>query len=211
MALISNVTAGATIDPTWGNAVRDQGVQTTTSGARPATPAKGMVIYETDTDRVMVYDGSAWVRVAAGTTSGRTGCTLRRAANQSISTDTRTNISWDTEDTDTDGFISVSSTTITIPAGLGGVYAISSTIHSSSTLTTTAMAYIYAAGSAVQIVTTGSGANDNGFPVISARYYIGCATTLVLAAGDTVVSGFYQNSGVSMNVQARLSLYRIGL
>lgn len=211
MALISNVTAGATIDPTWGNAVRDQGVQTTTSGARPATPAEGMVIYETDTDRVMVYDGSAWVRVAAGTTSGRTGCTLRRSANQSITTDTKTNISWDAEDVDTDGFISVTSTTITIPAGLGGLYSITANVHSASAFGAAAAMYIYCAGSAVQIVTTGSSSNDNGFPTVSSRNYIGCATVLPLAAADTCVVGFYQNTGVSMNVQARLSLYRIGL
>lgn len=61
MALISNVVAGGTIDPTWGNAVRDATVQVTTSGARP-TAAEGMVIYETDTDKLMIYTGAAWVQ-----------------------------------------------------------------------------------------------------------------------------------------------------
>lgn len=211
MALISDVVANATIDPTWGNSIRDQGVQTTTSGARPSVPAEGMVIYETDTDRLMVYSGTAWVRIAQGTTSGRTGCRLRRAANQSISTNTKTNISWDTEDVDTDGFISVSSTTITIPAGLGGLYSITANVHSADAFGTAAAMYIYCAGSAVQIVTTGSSANDNGFPIVSSRNYIGAATVLPLDAGDTCVVGFYQNTGVSMNVQARLSMYRIGL
>lgn len=170
-----------------------------------------MVIYETDTDRLMVYSGTAWVRIAQGTTAGRTGVTLRRAANQSISTDSKTNISWDTEDVDTDGFISVSSTTITIPAGLGGLYSITANVHSASSLGASAAMYIYCAGSAVQIVTTGSSANDNGFPVVSARAYIGLATVLPLAAGDACVVGFYQNTGLSINVQARLSMYRIGL
>jgi hypothetical protein len=31
-----------------------------TSSTRPTTPYEGQVIYETDTDKVMVYDGSVW-------------------------------------------------------------------------------------------------------------------------------------------------------
>ena len=31
-----------------------------TSSTRPASPFEGQVIYETDTDKVLVYDGSAW-------------------------------------------------------------------------------------------------------------------------------------------------------
>ena len=211
MALISDVSAGATIDPTWGNAIRDQGVQVTTSGARPGTPAEGMVIYETDTDRLLVYSGSAWIRFGNSATGGRTGCTIRRSANQSIATDTRTNFSFDAEDADTDGFFSPTSTTVTIPAGLGGLYAIGFSASSATTLGTTAMAYISCAGSATQIVTTGAGANDNGFPVVSSRYYIGCSAILPLAAADTIVAGYYQNNGTSINFTARLTVYRIGI
>jgi hypothetical protein len=211
LALISDVTAGSTIDPSWGNAVRDATVQVTTSGARPTVPAEGMVIYETDTDRLMAYTGSAWVRVSHAATGGRTGCTVRRNANQSISTDTRTNLSFDVEDADTDGFFAPTSTTVTIPANLGGLYAVSFTASAAVTLTTTAMAYLFCSGSAVQAVTTGAGANDNGFPLSGSRYYIGCATTLILAAGDTIVAGVYQNSGLSMNVTGRLSVYRVGV
>ena len=35
-----------------------------TSSTRPASPFEGQVIYETDTNRVLVYDGSAWVMIA---------------------------------------------------------------------------------------------------------------------------------------------------
>ncbi len=52
------------------------------------------------------------------------GCRLRRVANQSIANITPTSISWDQEDLDTDGFITTPSTTITIPAGLDGRFAI---------------------------------------------------------------------------------------
>lgn len=60
MTLISDVVAGNTINATWGNAVRDATVQVTTSGARPGSPAEGMVIAETDTNYLMQYSGSAW-------------------------------------------------------------------------------------------------------------------------------------------------------
>lgn len=38
-----------------------------TSTTRPASPYDGQVIYETDTDRVASYNGSAWVYTATGT------------------------------------------------------------------------------------------------------------------------------------------------
>lgn len=38
-----------------------------TSSNRPATPFEGQVIYETDTDRTLVYNGTAWVLLAAST------------------------------------------------------------------------------------------------------------------------------------------------
>jgi len=39
------------------------GVEIVTSGTRPASPFDGMQIYETDTKKVLVYNGSAWVEV----------------------------------------------------------------------------------------------------------------------------------------------------
>ena len=70
MALISNVVTGGTIAATWGNAVRDATVQVTTSAARPGSPAEGMVIYETDTNLLLAYDGSAWSQLGnAGVTN----------------------------------------------------------------------------------------------------------------------------------------------
>lgn len=35
-----------------------------TSSTRPATPFEGQMIYETDTNRVLVYDNTAWVMIA---------------------------------------------------------------------------------------------------------------------------------------------------
>jgi hypothetical protein len=35
-----------------------------TSSTRPSAPYEGMMIYETDTNRVLVYEGAAWVMIA---------------------------------------------------------------------------------------------------------------------------------------------------
>jgi hypothetical protein len=43
-----------------------------TSTTRPTTPYEGQVIYETDTDRVLVWDNAAWVDPSTGKT-GRSG------------------------------------------------------------------------------------------------------------------------------------------
>jgi hypothetical protein len=42
------------------NALMKQAVIVCTSGTRPSSPVEGMTIYETDTDRHMVYSGSGW-------------------------------------------------------------------------------------------------------------------------------------------------------
>ncbi len=38
-----------------------------TSSTRPASPYDGQVIYETDTDKTLVWNGSGWVQLATGT------------------------------------------------------------------------------------------------------------------------------------------------
>lgn len=38
-----------------------------TSSTRPASPYEGQVIYETDTDKTLVWNGSAWVLLSTGT------------------------------------------------------------------------------------------------------------------------------------------------
>ncbi len=93
-----------------------------TSGTRPAAPSEGWHIYETDTNKEYVYNGG-WVLSQNYSASGaRIGCKLVRNANQTINHSTGTNITWDTETYDPNGFIAVSSDTLTVPTGLGGIY-----------------------------------------------------------------------------------------
>jgi len=41
-----------------------------TSSSRPAVPFEGQIIYETDTDKVLVYNGTAWKQVPTAATAG---------------------------------------------------------------------------------------------------------------------------------------------
>lgn len=45
----------------WNANFRDQVITQCTSATRPGSPVEGQCIYETDTDRVLYYNGSTWV------------------------------------------------------------------------------------------------------------------------------------------------------
>lgn len=52
-----------------------------TSGTRPSAPAEGLTIYETDTDRVLTYNGTAWV-LPVNVPRGVLGKTVKSDADQ---------------------------------------------------------------------------------------------------------------------------------
>lgn len=168
-----------------------------TSGTRPSSPVEGMTIYETDTDHIVTYDGSSWGRVGHFTNSGRTGVRLVRGANQSIPNTTITSISWDTESLDSDGFIAVTSPTITIPTGLSGTYSI-----------TTVLTYAAGAGNGhyIQVLTGGVTYRIPGVDADSLQTWTG---VIALAAGDTVVVQTAQFSGGNLNLTGRLEMFRL--
>ena len=133
------------------------------------------------------------------------GVRLRRVANQSINTNSVTSISWDTEDDDTDGFITPTSATVTIPTGLGGLYAI--TFYATGVLT--------AAGQRGfgQIIPTSSITGmPTGFRVDlnEEEDSVTVAVTIPLLAGDLFVCRLYHNEGNAVNFTAWLSCYRVG-
>lgn len=108
------------------NYLMEQAVIVCTSGTRPSTggaPLEGMTIYETDTDRLLTYTGSAWQRVSAVSSTGWTGGRWSRVATQSVTASTETPISWDTETRDSDTLLAhhaTTGTTFTVPSGLAG-------------------------------------------------------------------------------------------
>jgi len=213
VALISDVVAGGTIDPTWGNSVRSATVQVTTSGARPSPASEGMLIYETDTDRFMVYDATGWVRVGSSTTSGRTGCTIRKTGNTSVGNVANATITWTAEDVDTDGFIAVSSSTVTIPTGLGGLYAVSCSVLFD-------MSPVGTIGVGIQATLSGTIRGYHG-SVLAANNTItssgtirtsGTSAVIPMSAGDTLVFSCTQSTGGSANLTGAIAhIYRLGV
>lgn len=178
----------------------EQAVIACTSGTRPGSPNEGMTIFETDTDRLLIYSGSAWVRMGAISSTGRTGCVLQRASQQTISNNSATSISFDSEISDTDGFITVPSGTITVPSGLAGVYAIS--------LTTSWSAAVTSAGPAYILITAPSG---RAWPKEFQSTQVSTSVVVGLNVSDTVTTTVYHavGGGLPLTVTAHLEMYRI--
>lgn len=165
----------------------------------------GVPVVETDTGRVLIHDGSAFQRVAAYASTGRTAVRLRRAATQTLTNDTYTTISWDTEDQDTDAFIAVPSTTVTIPSGLGGIYL------AAATITVPAASYTNLA-----IQMTKNGALLATWPWFGIAVMTAATEPLVtatwtgqLAAGDTLTWKVFQSSGANRAATGSLELVRL--
>ena len=126
-------------------------------------------------------------------------CHVRRVAVQSIPANTFTDISWDTEDADLDGFLTAPSVNLTVPADRGGRYLAN-------------MGVSFAAAHASQIIAIYN-------PWMGDRWYTpGAGTTAsiptslgpVHADPGNVFSGrVYQNSGGPVNITAWFWLLRL--
>lgn len=177
-----------------------------TSATRPSSPNEGMTIYETDTDRFLVHDGTTWQRAIALSASARTGCVLQRAAVQSINDATETTVSWDSEVTDSDGFITAPSGTITIPSGLGGLYAVTARTDWSSNVLAA-----YNGTAFMKLTAGGIIWNQDLRGGASACTVLLSLPAVRLAAGQTAVLSVYQSSGGARNVTGYLEMWRLSL
>lgn len=143
--------------------------------------------------------------VRAGDVGGDVGCRLRRVAAQSITSGNQIGISWDTEDADTDLFITVTSTTITIPTGLGGLYAVTAE---------GLWAAAPATGRNLIIVNPGT-SGLTGIPAefrnshAATETQISQAITIPMLEGDTFTIDVFQTSGGPINITGWMSCYRI--
>ena len=94
--------------------------------------------------------GLKWQAPASGSTF--VGCSLKASADQTISNNTLTAVTWDQEDFDTDGFHSTSSNTsrITIPTGKGGKYQVNAFAQWDANATGDREIHIYKNGASVK-------------------------------------------------------------
>jgi hypothetical protein len=129
-------------------------------------------------------------------------CIVRRVAAQSIADNSVTNISFDTEDVDTDGMFTATSTDITIQTA--GVYSLSGLVTLATAATTILLTRMIVNGSTV-------GQND----VPGSAYTNDAHLTIVrnLSVSDVVRLAVYQSGpGTSKNISAttQLSVIWIG-
>lgn len=179
--------------------LRANGLQTCTSGARGTALRAGQIKYETDTNRFIVWDGSAWQRFQWTSSASRTGCAIRRNATQSYTNGVAANISWDTEDFDSDAFITTTSATITIPSGQAGIYSLSiNAVFTGSSFTRVALL--------PTIAGTVHGTNGG-----STEPYLSFGWVGPLSAGNTITVQAIQTSGASQTLTGSLWLYRLAL
>jgi hypothetical protein len=179
--------------------LRANGIQTCTSGARGTALRSGQIKYETDTSRFIVWNGVAWNRFQWTNTSSRTGCALRRVANQTYANGVAANISWDTGDFDSDTFVPGVATTVVIPTGQGGIYSLTlNVVFSSATFTRIALLPTIAG----TVHGTNAGANEN---------FLSFGWVGPLSAGNTITVSAVQTSGASRTLTGNLWLYRLAI
>jgi len=134
----------------------------------------------------------------------RKGCRIRRVANQSVANSSTQTISWDTEDDDQGGFFAPTSTTITIPTGLGGLYAVTFVPDPATSPATRFIANIVP-NTALSNYPTNIRAAGNNEDVLSVSGFF------PLLAGDSLTFSVFQNSGAADNFTAWASCYRVGV
>ena len=128
---------------------------------------------------------------------GRAGGSWSRTSGQSVGSGSQTTITWTTETLDTHGYLSPTSGTVTIPAGMGGLYAISVALDAGAALGGRCYAQITAGGQIFRGPFTSPGEDR-----------VAVAVTLPLAAGDTVSVAMYHASGSTISFTGALYVNR---
>ena len=182
--------------------VRQQVIPQLTAGGLPAAATEGRMFAVTDRDRYEFDTGSVLLPGPNWSASGRVGFNISRVATQSIPTGTATftAITWDTEATDTDGFIAVSSATATVPSNRGGLY---------GGIATVAWASSPGANSSIELLV---GATAYRFPIGAGTQMTACAISIgpiALAATNALQIRLSQGSGGAINVTATWQMWRL--
>jgi hypothetical protein len=114
-----------------------------------------------------------------------------------VGSGSQTTITWTTEGLDTHGFLTPTSGTVTIPTGMGGLYAITAQLDAAAPLGGRCYAQITAAGRIYRTPFTSPGED-----------LAAVAVTLPLASGDTISVAMYHASGSTIAFTGALDVYR---
>jgi len=114
-----------------------------------------------------------------------------------VGSGSQTIITWTTEAVDTHGFLTPTSGTVTIPTGMGGLYAITAQLDADAALGGRCYAQITAAGRIYRTPFTSPGED-----------LVSVSATVPLAAGDTVSVAMYHASGSTRSFTGALYVNR---
>ena len=128
----------------------------------------------------------------------RAGGSWSRTSGQSVDSGSQTTITWTTEGLDTHGFLTPTSGTVTIPTGMGGLYAISVALDAAAALGGRCYAQITAAGRIYRTPFTSPGED-----------LVSVSATVPLASGDTISVAMYHASGSTIAFKGALDVYRV--
>lgn len=171
------------------------GLVVCTSTTRPSVPYDGMPVYETDTDRVAVYNGVIWTYADIIPMPRRTMAKLRQTAAQSLANNTLVAINFDAEDLDTDNAHSTVSNTSRFTAPYAGWYRAGGVVWFAGNATGLRYARWLVNGAEVN----GSLTGYNTVPNASSIGITLPSTLIFLNAGDYLEMGASQTSGGALN------------
>ena len=129
---------------------------------------------------------------------GRAGGSWSRTSGQSVGSGSQTTITWTTEGLDTHGYLTPTSGTVTIPAGMGGLYAITAQLDAAAALGGRCYGQVTAAGRIYRVPFTSPGED-----------LVSVSATVPLAAGDTISVAVFHTSGSTIKWTGYLDVYRI--
>ena len=141
----------------------------------------------------VLTDGST-ARLLAPT---RAGGSWSRPSGQSVGSGSQTTITWTTEAVDTHGYLTPTSGTVTIPAGMGGLYAITAQLDAAAPLGGRCYAQITAAGRIYRTPFTSPGED-----------LVSVSATVPLASGDTISVAVFHASGSTITWTGALYVNR---
>lgn len=154
----------------------------------------GRVVYAADTARFWYYTGTLWQILPFGNVPR---FRLSKSGTQSISASTITDITFDTEtapEYDADGLHTGSNATVTIPAGMAGLWTFGYTGSFAATGTGDKEFYLTHSASAERYADTIVNAGAVSVQLTG-------ASDIVIAAGDTVKLTCFQSTAGAVNAQ----------
>lgn len=188
---------------TWyhGPTVNDYIRSVTTAPSGGGLPFDGQAWYHQSQKRLYLSEAASGVAIAHTTSAGRIGGTWTRSGTLSVSSGgDGTQVTYDAETYDSDGFLTPTSGTATVPAGLGGLYYWSLRFTWASSPTSP--------GKLIDVA--GSRRYTQGGAYTASSLVDGQNGTMLLAAGDTVSFKALHQTGVGINISSTtMDLYLI--